>query len=280
MDHNRGKYILGKILLHTLLIFFAVIILLPFYWMILSSFKSDADFYAKSTGFIIVNPVWDNYIHLFTKTDSVRWFFNSVFVSFTSTFLGLFVCSLAGFTFGLYNFKFKQLLFWIVLGSVAIPDIVTIIPVFKMMVDIRMINTYASVVLPYVISMFGIFMMKQYVSSSLPRDMVEAARVDGLTEPGIYFRIALPLLRPALGVLGIYLWLNSWSGYFWPFIMLRTKVMMTLPVGFATLYADPWHLMYGVLMAGSFLSTLPIIIIFLMGQEQFIVGLTAGAVKG
>jgi ABC-type glycerol-3-phosphate transport system permease component len=276
----NGACLAGKILLHIILIIFAVIVILPFYWMILSSLKSEGDFYAKATGLIIKNPVLDNYAALFTKIETVRWFLNSFMVSLLSTSLGVLICSLAGFTFGIYRFKFKQLLFWIVLGSVAIPEIVTIIPVFKLMIDINLINTYAAVVMPYAISMFGIFMMKQYVSSSLPRDMIEAARVDGLTEPGIYIRIALPLLRPPLGVLGIYLWLNSWSGYFWPFIMLKTREMMTLPVGFASLYADPWNLQYGILMAGSFLSTLPIIIIFLFGQEQFIAGLTAGAVKG
>ncbi|MGE5613154.1 MAG: carbohydrate ABC transporter permease [Bacillota bacterium] len=277
---KKYKVYLGKITLHFFLVIFAICILIPFYWMIMSSFKSTGDYYSKMTGLFVKNPVLDNYIDLFTKHDTVRWFMNSFIISILTTGIGLFICSLAGFAFGIYNFKFKPLLFWIVLGSVAIPDVVTITPIFKMMVDIKLIDTYASVVLPYAVSMFGIFMMKQYVSSSLPNDLLEAARIDGLTEAGIFVKIALPLIRPALGVLGIYLWLNSWIGYFWPFIMLKSKHMMTLQVGFATLYADPYNLQYGLLMAGSFLSTLPIIIIFLLAQEQFITGLTTGAVKG
>lgn len=277
---KRVKDIFGKSVLHIVMVLFAIIALIPFYWMIFYSLRSEGDYYSKVISLLIKNPVLDNYIALFTKTDAVRWFINSFMISLLSTGFGLLICSLAGYTFGIYDFKFKNLLFWIVLGSVAIPEVVTIIPLFKMMVDIKLIDTYMSVVLPYSISMFGIFMMKQYVSSSLPRELIEAARVDGMNEIGIYLRIGLPLLRPPLGVLGIYLWLNSWIGYFWPFIMLKSKSMLTLQVGFSSLYADQYNLHYGVLMAGSFLSTLPLIIVFIIAQEQFISGLTTGSVKG
>jgi ABC-type glycerol-3-phosphate transport system permease component len=108
----------------------------------------------------------------------------------------------------------------------------------------------------------------------------EAARIDGLSEKGIYARIALPLSKPGLGVLGIYLWLNSWSGYFWPLLMLKSRSKLTVPLGLATLYSDPWNLEYGMLMAGAVLSTVPIILMFLFAQEQFITGLTSGSVKG
>ncbi len=283
MNNSFGKIkykpMIGKIILHMVLILFAICILLPYYWMIVNSFKSDADFYGKVTSLIPTQPVIDNYVKLVTDTQAGVWFVNSLIISVVSTGIGLIICSLAGFTFAVYNFRFKAILFWIVLSSVAIPDIVTIIPVFKMMIDFGLINKYASVVLPYAFSMFGVFMMKQYISSSLPNELLEAARIDGMTEIGIFCKIAIPLVRPGLGVLGIYLWLNSWSGYFWPLIMFKTKGMMTLTVGLATLYADPWNLRYGVLMAGAFLSTLPIIILFLTAQEQFIAGLTTGSVK-
>ena len=150
----------GMVVLHFFLILFAIVVLIPFYWMILTSFKSEGDFYAKTTGLFLQNPVMDNYIALFTETNAVRWFVNSFLVSLLSTALGIFICALAGFAFGAYQFKGKQVLFWTVLASVAIPEIVTIIPLFKMMVDIKLIDTYFAVILPYAVSMFGIFMMK------------------------------------------------------------------------------------------------------------------------
>lgn len=268
------------IVIHTFLIFFAILTLIPFYWMIVNSLKTTGDFYGSMKTIFLENPVIENYVNLFTQTDFKTWLLNSFIVSLASTAIGLIICSMAGFAFGVYNFRFKNVLFWLVVGSVAIPEIVTIIPVFKMMAGFGMIDTYASLILPYAVSMFGIFLMKQYIESSLPFELLEAARLDGLSEAGIFLKIALPLIKPGLGVLSIFLWLNSWSGYFWPLIMLKSRKMMTVPLGLATLYADPWNLQYGMLMAGSFVSTLPLLIIFLFAQEQFISGLTSGSVKG
>ncbi|QQO11032.1 carbohydrate ABC transporter permease [Breznakiella homolactica] len=269
-----------KILLYFFLVFIAVVTLIPFYWMAANSLKAAGDFYAPVTSLFPERPIIENYTKLLGTTNFGRWLFNSLFVSIASLILGLGICSMAGFAFSVYKFKGKKLLFWTVLSSVAIPEIVTIIPVFSFMVNLKMIDTYSSLVLPYSVSMFGIFLMKQYIGSSLQRDLLEAARIDGIGEFGIFFRIVLPLIKPGLGVLGISLWLTSWSGYFWPLIMLKSREMMTVPLGLATLYADPWNLEYGMLMAGSLISTIPIIVIFLAAQEQFISGLTAGAVKG
>lgn len=276
---NSSEFMV-KALIHILLIIFAIIVLIPFYWMFTCSFKMPADFYAGMKTLFPERPVIGNYVDLFTTSQFPLWICNSFAVSILSVAIGTIICSMAGFAFGVYNFRFKKLLFWTVLCSVAIPEIVTIIPIFKIMAAIKLIDTYAALVLPYAVSMFGIFMMKQYISTSLPRDLIEAARIDGLSEFGIYFKIAMPLIKPGLGALGIYLWLNSWDGYFWPLIMLKSQSMLTLPLGLATLYSNPWNLEYGMLMAGSVVSTLPIIIVFLLAQEQFISGLTTGAVKG
>lgn len=277
---NKRHERVAKICIHIFLIMFAIFTLIPFYWMIVNSLKLPSDFYAKMSSIFPTSITFENYFRLFEKTNFASWFNSSVIISVLSTLLGLIICSMAGFAFAIYRFRGKTLLLWLVLSSVAIPEIVTIIPIFKMMSTLGMIDTYASLVLPYAVSMFGIFMMKQYVESSLPNDLLEAARMDGLSELGIYLRIALPLIKPGLGVLGIFLWLNSWSGYFWPLIMIKSSDMTTVPLGLATLYADPWNLEYGMLMAGSFFSTIPIILIFLIAQEQFITGLTSGAVKG
>jgi len=278
---TKGKSnILSKLLIYFLITLLAIITLLPFFWMIVCSLKSNADFYNPVASLFTQNPIVDNYINLFKKTNFARWLLNSFLVSILSTVLGLAICSMAGFAFAVYKFKFKNLIFWTVLISVAIPEIVTIIPVFKLMVRIGLIDNYLSLVFPYAVSMFGIFMMKQYIASSFPKDLLDAARIDGLSEFGIYLKVVLPVIRPGLAVLGIYIWLTSWSGYFWPLIMLKSRDMMTMPLGLATLYANPWNLEWGIMMAGSFLSTLPIIILFLVAQEQFISGITSGAMKG
>ncbi|WP_165835601.1 carbohydrate ABC transporter permease [Ruminiclostridium sufflavum] len=269
-----------KIFIHTMLTLFAVVTLIPFYWMIVNSFKSSGDFYSIEKSLIPLNPTFQNYVELFADTFFTRWMGNSFVVSILSVLLGLLICSAAGYAFGVYNFRFKKVIFWTVLSTVAIPEIVTIIPVFDIMVKANLIDKYASLILPYAVSMFGIFLMKQYVETSLPKELVECARIDGVSEYGIFFKIALPLVKPGLGVLGIFLWINSWSSYFWPLIMIRSQEMMTLPLGLATLYADPFDLKYGVLMAANTISTIPIIIIFLFAQEQFVAGLTVGAVKG
>ena len=246
----------------------------------MNSIRPAGDFYSRMEGLFPDNIDFGNYISLFSNTNFLAWLWNSIIICILSTFLGLLICSMAGFAFGVYRFRLKNFFFWLVLGSVAIPEIVTIIPVFRLMSDIGMIDTYSSLVLPYAVSMFGIFLMKQYIESSLPMELLEAARIDGIGEAGLFVRIALPLVKPGLGVLGIYLWLNAWSSYFWPLIMLKSQTMLTVPLGLATLYADPWNLQYGVLMAGSLISTIPIIIIFICAQDQFINGLTAGSVKG
>jgi len=277
---QKQKHVGAKIAIHAVLVLFAVVTLIPFYWMLVNSLKATGDFYTAMKTLFPERPVFENYVKIFTQIDFAKWFFNSIVVSVASTALGVIICSMAGFAFGVYQFRFKNLFFWMVLCSVAIPEIVTIIPIFKMMANLKMIDTYASLVLPYAVSMFGIFLMKQYIESSLPKELLEAARIDGLSEWSIYMKIALPLIKPGLGVLAIFLWLNSWSSYFWPLIMLKSREMMTIPLGLATLYSDPWNLEYGMLMAGSVISTLPIILIFLFAQEQFISGLTTGSVKG
>lgn len=280
LQSQKKSYIGAKILIHSILILFVVITLIPFYWMFVNSLKTTEDFYSVMKSLFPERPVLENYVKLFTQIDFAKWSFNSIIVSALSTILGVVICSMAGFAFGMYRFRFKTLFFWLVLCSVAIPEVVTIIPIFKLMANLKLIDTYASLVLPFAVSMFGIFLMKQYIESSLPKELLEAARIDGMSELNIYIKIAIPLIKPGLGVLAIFLWLTSWSSYFWPLIMLKSREMMTITLGLASLYSDPWNLEYGMLMAGSVVSTIPIILLFLFAQEQFISGLTTGSVKG
>ena len=269
-----------RVALLVFLSILAVLVLIPFYWMFVNSLKAQGDFYSATSTLFPANPTLANYKELLTDTHYGLWIGNSFLISLLVVLIGLFICAASGFAFAAYDFKFRSLIFWTVLGTVAIPDIVTIIPVFNIMVKLGLIDSYASLVLPFAVSMFGIFLVKQFVETSFPMELLESARIDGLSEYGIFFRVVLPLIRPGLAVLGIFLWMSSWSSYFWPLIMIRSEVKMTLPLGLATLYANPWDLKYGVLMAGNVLATVPIILLYLLAQRQFIEGLTGGAVKG
>lgn len=257
----------------------AVVALVPLYWMVISSLKPQREIFSLDIGWIPKNPTLDNYTGLFTKTKFGLWLFNSILVTTIATLLGIFLSSLAGFAFAKYEFKGKQLLFWITLGSVSIPQIVTIIPIFNWFSRLGLTDTYFVLAVPPAINAFAVFLLRQYIGG-LPNDMFESARIDGITEWGLYHRIVLPLIRPGMGAAAIFLWVGTWGAYLWPLIMVQSNEMFTLPLGLATMYANPWDLDYGRLMAGAVVATLPITIAFLIMQEQFIAGLTQGAVKG
>ncbi len=269
----------GPIIVLALLILFAVMTLVPLYWMVVSSFKPQREIFSLTTTWWPKQPTLANYVGLFEETNFGRWLFNSVLVTAVSTVLGIFLSSMAGFAFAKYEFRAKRLLFWTALGSVSIPQIVTIIPIFNWFSRMGLTDTYFVLAVPPAINVFAVFLLRQYIAS-LPDEMLESARMDGITEWGLYWRIVVPLIRPGMGAAAIFLWVGTWSAYLWPLIMVQSNEMFTLPLGLATMYANPWDLDYGRLMAGAVVSTLPITVAFLIMQEQFIAGLTQGAVKG
>jgi len=193
--------------------------------------------------------------------------------------LGICLCSIAGYAFAKYDFKGKNLIFWMILGTVAIPQFVTIIPIFVIMVRSKLIDTYGALILPFSVNAFGMFLMRQYIAGAVPDALLDAARIDGCSEIGLLFRVVFPVVKPGLAILAIFLWLDSWSSYFWPLIMLKSQNRFTVPLGLATLYANPWNIRYELLMVGAFLSTLPMILVFVFMQENFVSGLTKGALK-
>lgn len=269
----------GNVVVIVLLVLFAIITLVPLYWMVVSSFKHQSEIFSLSTTWFPEQPTVDNYTGLFQETNFGRWLFNSIFVTAIATVLGIFLASMAGFAFAKYEFRAKRLLFWLALGSVSIPQIVTIIPIFSWFSRIGLTDTYFVLAVPPAINVFAVFLLRQYITG-LPDEMLESARIDGITEWGLYWRIVVPLIRPGMGAAAIFLWVGTWSAYLWPLIMVQSNEMFTLPLGLATMYANPWDLDYGRLMAGAVMSTLPITVAFLVMQEQFIAGLTQGAVKG
>ncbi|MGQ0603611.1 MAG: carbohydrate ABC transporter permease [Anaerolineales bacterium] len=279
---------LPAILLNTFLWLTALIILVPFAWMITSAFKPVSELFVTPLTLLPKQPTLQNFADLFAATSTSaqgssaafpRWYLNSILVATISTLLISFFCSLAGFGFAKYKFRGKNLMMSVVLGSMAVPFIVVTIPLFIMMANLQLLNNFAALILPFMAPAFGIFMMTQYMRS-LPDELLDAARIDGASEFRIYWQIVLPLIRPALGALAIFMFLQVWNSYFWPLLIMNDTANYTLPVGLGAIRGENFKLEnYGRVLAGSVLTSAPMVLVFLALQRQFISGLTMGAVK-
>lgn len=276
---SRKKISSKNLIAYSILFLFVLFVFIPLYWMVVGSLQLQSDMFMADPKLIPRRIITDNYLNLFQRTKIITWFMNSLIISAGSVAIGLFISTLTGYLFSIYKFKGKALFFWFILASVTIPEIVLIIPTYRILISAGLLDTYYALILPYAMSVFGVFFMKQFMQVSVPMELIECARMEGAGEFLIYYRIALPLSATGIGVLSVYLWLNSWINYFWPLIMIRSSDMFTLPLGLATLYADTFNTDYGQLMAGSVVATIPLVVLFLFIQEKFVAGMTAGAVK-
>lgn len=221
---------------------------------------------------------FDNYTDVLISGPFGRYFFNSIFITFCVVFGNIIFSSMVGYAFARKEFPFKKTLFMLIIGSLMIPTQVIMVPVFILIKNLGWLNTYWALTLPALLCPFNIFLMRQYISK-LPVSLEEAARIDGSSDFGIFFRVVLPLARPALAVIGINAFMGSWNTFLYPFILTNTPEMRTLPVGLA-LYKSLQGVDWVHLMAGSSITAFPVIIVFLMFQKNIIAGLTAGSTKG
>lgn len=269
-----------QIALYGALFALSMVFLLPFFWLAVSAFKSQSEIFATPPQWIPHPWRWDNFAQMYRETPLVRAFLNSTLIAAGHVTLALFLCSLAGYAFAKFpTAPGNRKLFAILLGTLMIPGAVTLIPTFVILMKLHMVNTYWSMIIPGSASAFGIFWMRQYIAGHVPDELLQASRIDGCSEFGIYWRIVLPLAKPALSALGIMLLIGSWNNLMWAFLVLRTKAMQTLPLLIYLLQGET-RTPFGMLMAGGLLTTLPLVIGFLLFQRQFISGITAGAVKG
>lgn len=266
----------GRILVILALFGVLAVVVMPWVWALLSSFKPRSEI--MSTGFLPSEWLFDNYAGLFRDTLFVRWLVNSAVVSLSAAFLAMGLCGLAGYGFAKFDFPAKETLFVLVVASVSIPPFTTVIPLFGWMARLGLLNTYPVLVLPFAASAFGLFMMRQYVST-LPDELFEAARIDGCGEARLFWSVAMPLARPALATVGILVFISSWNSFVWPLIFMRSNEMFTLPVGIAGMNSEQMA-EYGLVMAAAVLSSVPMLLVFFAMQKQIIAGLTRGAVKG
>ena len=265
-------------LANILLLIGVVLAAVPFIYMISASFKPQNEIFTFPVQIIPKNPYLDNYTTLIGETLYLRWFLNTAIVAVGRTALSLFLCMLAGFAFAKYDFPFRRVLFVMVLASFTLPFEVVLIPLYTMMVRLGWLNTYWVLIIPFAASAFGIFLARQY-ALALPTELMEAARIDGSSELGIFFRIALPNLRPALAVMGIIFFQASWNDFLWPLIVLNDSTMYVINLALPTL-RGPYNDQYGLVLGGAVIAVIPIIIIFFAMQRYFIEGIMAGALKG
>lgn len=275
----KGKGDLGrKIFTYIFLIIAVIVSLFPFYFMFVSATNSNAEILSISPKLTPGTNLFVNLANLNKKLDIGRVFLNSVIMTVSYTFLSILFHSMAGYALTKFDFKGKGMMFGIIMMTMMIPGQVMYVPLFTMMNAIGWANTYQAVVLPGLASAFGIFLMRQNMMA-FPTSMMEAARIDGYGEISIFFKVVLPNMKPAIGALGIYMFMSMWNNFMWPLIILGTKSMYNFPVALSMLDGVVWRKDYGVVMLATAIATLPIMVIFLVFQKQFVAGVMGGAVK-
>ena len=259
-------------------ILLAVVSMIPFLWMISTSLKSRGALMSIPIEWIPDEPTLNAYSEVFSRFPFMKTIGNSLFISVSYTLITLVSASMAAFAFAKVRFRGSEGILKIYLAMMMIPTQVTMIPLFVIMNNLGLIDSYASVILPSIFKPFAVFMLVQQMRS-IPNDYLDAARVDGAGIFSVYARIALPMCAPTLATLAVTTFMESWNDYLWPLLMLTDRNKMTLPIALSTLNGQ-YNTEYNVLMAGSLISMIPIIIIYLCAQKQFKNGLMAGGIKG
>jgi ABC-type glycerol-3-phosphate transport system permease component len=256
----------------------SALMLFPFAWMLASSFKPFTEIFAGRS-FLPEHPTLANYASLFQQSDALRKVWNSLYIAALYTALAVFLCAMGGYAFAKFRFPGRGVLFGFLLATMAVPFAVTMVPLFIMMRNwFHWIDTPWPLIVPWAANAFGIFFMRQYMLS-VPDTMLDAARVDGASELRIFLRIVLPVSRPGLASLAILFFVLKWNDFLWPLAVLRSDEVQTIPVMLAALQGPPGRTAFDVLMAGSVVSVLPMLLLFLLLQRHLVVGLTAGAVR-
>ena len=255
-----------------------VLVVIPFVWMLVSSFKPEAEVRA-------VPPTWwpetitlDNYEKLFTQLDFPQFFMNSMIVAVAVAVGNMVFCSMLGYALAKLDFPGKKAVFAIVLGTLMVPGVVTFVPLFVLTTNIGLTNTLPGMILPFLAGPFGVFLMRQFMMS-LPDELIQAARVDGAGELRIFFSIIMPLCGPAVATLGVLTFLTSWNNFLWPLVVATSEEKYTLPVALALYAVGQNATKYGLLLAGSVVVVIPVLAVFLLLQRRIMQGIAMTGIK-
>lgn len=266
-----------KVISVIFLIVLAFLFIFPLYWIITGSFKDPIAINSTTPEWFPMSPTTDNYVRLFAKP-AFRWLFNTVFMAVVAMALTCITASMAGYVLAKKRFYGQKILFTFFVCAMALPKQVILIPLLKEMAFLGLHDTLWAVIFPTVGWPFGVFLMKQF-SEGIPTELLEAVRIDGAGEIQTFVQIVLPIIKPGIGALAIFTFINSWNDYFMQLIMLNSSQMLTISLGIAKLQSE-MATDFGLIMAGAALGSVPIIAIFLMFQKYFTQGITMGAVKG
>ncbi len=268
----------GRGWLYVVLVVALVLVVAPFVWMTLGSFKPESELRQ-------IPPTWwpetatlDNYTQLFSRLSFGQYFVNSLLVAVVVTVGNLLFCSMLGYALAMLDFRGKRLIFTGVMTTLMIPGVVTFVPLFVLVANMGLVDTLPGLFLPFLVGPFGVFLMRQYILG-LPKDLQDAARVDGAGELRIFRQIFLPLCGPALATLAILTFLGSWNNFLWPLVVAQSEDKYTLPVALALYSTGQNSTNYGLLLAGATVVVLPILVVFLIFQRRFIEGIATTGIK-
>ena len=278
MSNKKTNSLVSKIIIYVVLILITALMLIPFLWMLSASLKMNKDVFTFPIQWIPANPRWRNYVDIWTKIPLLTFVKNSAKLTIIVTLLQLFTSSFAAYAFAKMDFKGKNLLFLGYIATIAVPWQAYMVPQFMMMRAWNLNNTHLAIICLQAFSAFGVFLMKQFYEG-VPSELCEAARIDGLTEYGIWFRIMLPLSKPALSTLTIFTFVNTWNDFLGPLIYLTKNELKTIQIGLR-MFISQYSAEYGLIMAASVIALIPVLIIFLSLQKYFVHGVAATGIKG
>ena len=257
----------------------AVVSIFPLYWMVTTALKPPTVVMSLPPEWIPTSVSLNNFREAFANSPVARWTFNSLLMALSVTAFQLLFATMAGYGFAKKRFPGRELLFWIYVSSMMIPGFALIIPLFTLMTRFGLVNSYLGLIAPGLSAPFGVFLMRQFIQT-LPTELIEAATIDGCSELGVFKNIILPLSKPGLAVLGIFVFMGQWNAFFWPMIVINSAEMMPLTVGFALLANRELRVNYGALMAAGTYMALAQVIVFFSFQRYFVQGITVGGIKG
>lgn len=269
---------INTVLLHAALLVGAAVTLMPLVWMVAASFMAPGEANSLPPRLLPAHPTLQNFVLLFTRLDIMRNFVNSAIVTVLATVLSVLVNSLAGYAFAKLPFRGRETLFKTLAGALVVPAQVGMLPLFLLLRELGLVNSYAGVLVPYLASIFGIFLIRQY-ALSVPDELLDAARLEGAGEFAVFRLVALPVIKPILVTMAAFTFLSAWNDFMWPLIILSDSGMYTLPVALANLVGE--HVQdTELMMAGSLLTILPALVVFLIFQRTYVQGIMSGGVKG
>ncbi len=271
--------VVGRALLYLPLLLFAVFMLVPFAFALSGSLKPEREIFSVPIQWLPTTFQWDNYLLPFQKANFGRYFLNSAIIAFAQTVGPVVFCSMAGYSLAKFNYPGRALIFAFILSTIMLPTQVTLVPLFLIIKELHWVNTYAGLIVPGLATTFGTFLMRQFFLS-VPSDYMDAARIDGAGEFLIFWKIMLPMCRPALSALAIFSFTASWNSFLWPLVIVNQDAMRTVPLGIVFYIGEQRAPQYGQLLAVAVIATLPVLAVFLAMQRQFIKGASMSGLKG